>query len=354
MPHFEQNGRGSEHGCLDGMTEFLSADGETMSVECLLCHAGAIIPLFRGRDRVHGLPGDFALLRYGECGAIFYEPRLAPEALASYYPDSYGPYRHSRSLDRKGLRGLRRAVFEHYYGYPLRDGARSAWPLKWAARCLSLFAARGAIPFRGEGNFLDIGCGGGSYLYRLREWGWKVYGVEPSPAGAAQARSLGLDVHLGSLADAKYPAGFFDVVRLHHVLEHLPDLRESFVEIRRVLKPDGIVRITVPNTRSLNFWLFGPDWYGLEVPRYVISYCPDALRYLCGVTGFAVAEIRYQSGAFNFVRSVHFFLQENGEHWAAWVRGIDWPRNKLIRRALKPVFFLVDLLRIGDVMVAIL
>ena len=325
-----------------------------MTVPCPLCDFDVTNRLFESRDRVHGLPGVFTIIRCSRCSAVFIHPWLTDDELAAYYPDHYGRYRHSKTLEKKSYTGIRRFILENYYRYPSLNGEYSSVPKKWAAFLLSFMMARGAIPYRGDGKFLDLGCGGGSYLYRLRQWGWKVYGVEPSATGTEQSRSLGLSVHQGQVEDAKFPAGYFDVARLNHVLEHLPDPRKTFREIHRILKADGIVYLTLPNTESLNFWLFKENWYGLDAPRHVISYCPKALRFLCSATGFEVVEIRFQSGAFNFVRSVKYFLEEKGEHWPGWLQRIDWPRSKPIRRALKPFFILVDRLQFGDVMVATL
>ena len=47
-------------------------------------------------------------------------------------------------------------------------------------------------------------------------------------------------------------------------------------------------------------------------------------------------------------------LSGGGKILRCGVRRIDWPRNKFIRRTLKPFFFLVNILILGDVMVAIL
>lgn len=325
-----------------------------MTVPCPLCVSNDTSPLFKGRDRVHHIPGHFMLFRCHYCRAIFIQPWLSDEELAAYYPESYGRYRRSRSLEKKNYGGLRRFILENYYGYPLIQSSNRSPPKSCVAFLLSLVMAKGAIPYRGDGKFLDVGCGGGSYLYRLKQWGWNVYGVEPSAAGVAQARSLGLSVHQGQLNGAGFPDRFFDVVRLHHVLEHLTDPRETLRQIYRILKPDGIVYITVPNTRSLNFWLFRENWYGLDAPRHVISYCPRALRFLCRTTGFQVAKINYESGAFNFVRSMKYLLEEKGKHWPKWMQRMNWPGNKLIRRTLKPFFYLVDQLRFGDVMWAVL
>jgi len=249
---------------------------------------------------------------------------------------------------------MRRFVLENYYGYPSGEGNHRSPLKKGLAFFLSFVLSKDAIPYRGGGNFLDIGCGGGSYLYRLKQWGWNVYGVEPGSAGVAQARSLGLNVHHGQIGDAGFPNNFFDAIRLNHVLEHLTDPQCTFREIRRILKADGIVYITVPNTRSLNFRLFGENWYALDAPRHVISYSPATLSFLCNATGFEVVQLRFRSGAFNFVRSMQYLLEDRGESWPRWMHKINWPRNKFVRRTLKPLFFLLDIAGFGDVMTATL
>jgi len=325
-----------------------------MTATCPLCGAVEPTRLFESRDRVHNLPGIFTVFRCQRCEAVFYHPRLQAGELSRYYPETYGRYRYSKSIHKKKYGGIRQFVLENWYGYPSPEKRTPSLINKWTAFFLSFVMAKNAIPYRGDGNILDIGCGGGSYLYRLKSWGWNSYGVEPSAVGAAQAHSLGLNVHHGQIEDARFPDSLFDVIRLNHVLEHLTAPHGTMREIGRILKPEGIVYITVPNTHSLNFWLFGENWYGLDIPRHVVSYCPRALRFLCDGTGFEIVRMRFRSGPFNFVRSVKYFLEEEGKHWPGWLRQIDWPRNKLIRRTLKPFFFLVDVVGFGDVMMAIL
>ena len=143
-----------------------------------------------------------------------------------------------------------------YYGYPARDGGHTNGLNRVLAWALSLFTAGGVLPYRGSGKILDVGCGGGGYLYRLKQWGWDGYGVEPSATGVEQARSLGLNVAHGMVEDGGFDNDFFDVIRLSNVVEHLPKPKETLCEIRRILKSDGVVYLTVPNTRSLVFGCF--------------------------------------------------------------------------------------------------
>jgi SAM-dependent methyltransferase len=315
---------------------------------CPICDTTGAMRLFLTRDRIHKLPGVFSVYRCANCYALFIHPRLSDAELSSYYPEEYGRFRLSNSLNKKHYRGWQRFVLERYYGYPAEDGRRSSAIEQAAAWLLAFFTAKGVLPYRGEGKILDVGCGGGSYLYRLKQWGWETYGVEPSETGAKQAHSLGLSVTQGNLTDAQFPGAFFDAVRLSNVLEHLSDPKAIFREIARILKPDGAVYITVPNTRSLVFWLFQENWYALDAPRHVISYCPSALRALCNATGFEIAHSDFHAGPFNCVRSVKYFFEERGKDWPRWLRDIRWERSKSIRRSLKPFFFVVDRLGYGD------
>lgn len=320
---------------------------------CPLCGHDAALRQFVARDRIHKLPGEFAIHRCARCHAYFIQPWLSDDQLAQYYPAQYRRYNAARSLDKKNYRGYwQRLVLEERYGYP-RSTLGSSIYKKAAGLVLSLFTARRVVPYRGEGKILDVGCGGGSYLYRLKQWGWQTYGIEPNPTGVEQARGLGLEVQQGTLHEGRYPTGFFDVVRLSNVFEHLPNPKEVLHEIRRILKPDGIVYITVPNTRSLVFWLFQENWYALDAPRHVISYSPKTLRMLCDSTGFAVAGLNFRAGPFNCTRSLGYFFEAH-ERWPAWLSKIRWEHHKAIRRLLKPIFLVVDFLGFGDFMHATL
>lgn len=334
--------------CTDDLTDAAPEKTLPAIATCPLCESDGAPRLFFSRDRIHDIAGCFSVHHCATCHAIFIQPWLSDAELSKYYPEEYGRYRHSKSLDKKNDRGWRRFVLENCYGYPAAADSPAS-PLKEvAAFFLSFFMAKGVLPYRGAAKILDVGCGGGSYLYRLKQWGWETYGVESSETGAKQSRSLGLEVHHGSLENAKFPDEFFDVVRLSNVLEHLRDPKATLREIRRILKCDGRVYITVPNTRSLVFWLFQENWYALDAPRHVISYCPRTLRYLCDATGFDVAAINFNAGPFNFVRSVKYYFEEKGRHWPAWIRNIRWDRSKFFRRALKPFFFAIDSFGYGD------
>jgi SAM-dependent methyltransferase len=115
-------------------------------------------------------------------------------------------------------------------------------PEPWA------FAQRNAMlgaEVREGDRVLDFGCGAGRFLAGLPN----AVGVEIAEPAAERARSNvpGADVRLIE-PDGSLPLGHgeIDLVWCSEVLEHIADVGHALLEMRRVLKPDGRVLITVP------------------------------------------------------------------------------------------------------------
>jgi len=128
-------------------------------------------------------------------------------------------------------------------------------------------------------RILDIGCGVGAFVRRLREFTPEVYGFDIDrdsvTTGAEELPNLALAVgeHM------PYPDASFDVIFLHEVLEHVDDDVATLKEARRVLAPGGRVVIFVPNR------LYPFETHGIFLgKKYVfgnmplVNYLPDAVR----------------------------------------------------------------------------
>jgi len=105
----------------------------------------------------------------------------------------------------------------------------------------------------GKGRLLDVGAGEGTLLKVAAERGWEVEGTELSSAMVNRIRDdLGFTIHQGVLEDISLPAASFDAIVLNHVLEHTKSPRTTLEKIARLLRPNGVVRIEVPNIASLS------------------------------------------------------------------------------------------------------
>lgn len=105
-----------------------------------------------------------------------------------------------------------------------------------------------------RGTVLDVGCGGGRFLSLCQANGWKAIGVEPSRDAAIHARRRGLDVYSQAWPVLAIPAASVDAVTFINVLDHLSDPFGALREAGRVLKPDGLLYIRVPNA-PFHAWL---------------------------------------------------------------------------------------------------
>lgn len=88
-----------------------------------------------------------------------------------------------------------------------------------------------------------------------------MHGVELDPEAVKYARDeLGMEVRTGDLLDQSYEPASFDVVRMSHVLEHVPDPMAELKRIREILKDDGLLVIMLPNIGSALARHFGERW----------------------------------------------------------------------------------------------
>ena len=114
--------------------------------------------------------------------------------------------------------------------------------------------------------------------------GFKTYGVELSSETASYARNQqNLDVYCGTLDQAHYADGQFDVVTLWDVLEHIPEPHTMLAEIHRILSSSGLLVIQSPNMDSLMADIGKENWNWWLVPDHIYHFTPATLRDLIKV-----------------------------------------------------------------------
>jgi SAM-dependent methyltransferase len=145
----------------------------------------------------------------------------------------------------------------------------------------------------------------------MRDWyGWSVSGVEISAHAVEIARSqFDLDVTEGTIEDGAFQTATFDVVTLWDVLEHLEHPKDTLKEIRRILKPDGLLVFRIPNESSWDARLFGKYWAGYDPPRHYYVFNEITITNLLLQVGFSITSANSNIGSYlNFVKSVQFWM----------------------------------------------
>jgi len=139
-------------------------------------------------------------------------------------------------------------------------GYRTEVVASFAARTMGIQAAFFTPYLRPGMSLLDCGCGPGSITLGLADFvhPGRVTGVDINPdqiaAGrkAATARGISnVNFEAASLYALPFADGTFDAVLAHAVLQHLSEPHSALLEIRRVLKPAGVVGLRDDDVGSL-------------------------------------------------------------------------------------------------------
>lgn len=141
------------------------------------------------------------------------------------------------------------------------------------------------------GRLLDVGCGDGALLAAAKAAGWAPVGVELEGDRAAEAAARGVGpVHHGPLATLDPTLGPFDLVRLHHVVEHVPSPRALLGEAAARLAPGGRLVVATPSAGSLGARVAGAGWRHLGRPGngHLVLLSPLALRGYARALGLEV------------------------------------------------------------------
>jgi len=294
---------------MDGKSQMPAATA-TVEAACPLC-GGAGRVLFEGRDRLHDIGGVFGVSACADCGFVFTSPRPPVERLGEYYPEDYSPHA-PRPPAKAGLKArLRRVVLQEYFGYP--GGGR---PLR-KVLLLPAYAAFRAdsknvfyVPWRGEGRMLEVGCGSGRWLSRLKSAGWRTAGLDIS-ARAAQtaADEYGVEVKVGTCPDEHFPAASFDVVAFWNSLEHMTDPVGVLQSAHAVLDAGGLLYASVPNFESFGARRFRENWFPLDLPRHLNHFTPDTLCAALEKAGFETLWTRPLRRTSSLLKSARYALE---------------------------------------------
>jgi len=166
-------------------------------------------------------------------------------------------------------------------------------------------------------------------LKTLQDHGWDVHGLDLSEVAAARARErVGNRIIVGLLETAPLERESFDVILFMHSLEHVFSPRATLDRVWELLKPGGMVVITLPNVGSLEARIFGPWWWPWELPRHLYHFDRNTLSATLRRAKFRVTHVRTGVGQLFFMASLERYVRHRYRRPLPMRRAIE----KLIAR----------------------
>lgn len=295
--------------------------------ECNLCGNTNFRFLFKSRDRMFDIEGEYKIVQCKFCGLIFLNPQPSEVELKKHYPANY------YSLDGKYPRKIKKSLYRNIYtGNKISRKIYSIF--------LPLVRNVRVVP---GGNFLDVGCGSGEMLIVMKELGMNCYGIEPSGFDESFVRKNNLNISPNKLEDANFPKEYFDCISLNFVLEHMSDPAKTFKELSRILKKGGSLTISVPQSNSISYKLFRENWLTLDTPRHLFIFSKKNMEEYSKKNFLKIKKVRYISGigglwgSWIYARKKNKYLSEN-----------NFFRPRFLLYLLIPLSMIINFLRIGE------
>ena len=225
-------------------------------VSCYYCGSSRATPLVTAQDDLTGKPGDFTFVTCDDCGLAYQTQRLTIEHIPAWYDDEY--ISHRKKTDWGWL------TWFYLRGMNKHDRDKD----RLCSRYVSLDQ---------NSRVLDVGCGAGTFLARLRD----QYGVRADGLDFKNLAHLPsfqkFEFHRGLFYEQPWEDRSFDLVTMWHFLEHDYDPFRSLDTAKRILKPNGRLVIEVPRLDSLTFRLYRERWPGLQAPQHTVLFSKEML-----------------------------------------------------------------------------
>jgi 2-polyprenyl-3-methyl-5-hydroxy-6-metoxy-1,4-benzoquinol methylase len=211
------------------------------------------------------------LVKCRKCSLIYANPRIQELELVSRYTNSF--------------------FFEEYL--PAFKAASNHYDPNVIRSHFFIFIQLITKYFKPGKRLLDVGCGSGFFLKAAEEVGWEAEGVEISPVASKYAQNIvRVNVLEGKLEAQHLSPEKYDLVVLIETIEHLTNPLNTLREIYRILKKEGILIISTPDSKSLSRLFLGKSWAVFSPEEHLSVFSQKNLFDLLHRANFCVLGIR--------------------------------------------------------------
>lgn len=140
-------------------------------------------------------------------------------------------------------------------------------------------------------SVFDIGAATGYFLGLAKDQSLTVSGVEISHYATNIAVNKGIDVKQGIVEDIK-AKNAYDIVTMWDVIEHMKNPRSGLKKVNEILKPNGLLAISTPDSGSLFSKIMSSKWHSFVPPEHLYYFNKKSLSILLKENGFEILKVK--------------------------------------------------------------
>ncbi len=269
-----------------------------MTLVCRICGNGEANTSYQVREMMFGTREVFDYFQCKQCDCL--QIADIPSDLARHYPNNYFSFKKFSRSTQSRLRGF----------FDRRRVIAGLGKKNWLGRIGSLFAKPlnyvtwlNTTNLDLDARILDIGCGRGKLLLRMRLGGLKdCVGVDPFLQETVRYDN-GVTIHKTSLAEFACTTTKYDLIMFHHSLEHMENPGEVLKDAARLLSSKGTIMVRIPVADCYAWEHYGVNWMPLDAPRHLHLLTRKSMHILVKQAGLRLWRIEYDSTIQQFTHS---------------------------------------------------
>jgi SAM-dependent methyltransferase len=231
---------------------------------CRICGSSDADAPITLREMMFGTRKEFDYVRCRTCDTL--QIAEIPKEMNGYYPEGYYSFTPKTPSFRERIRAL------------IRKPTIPTW----------------ATELNPISSVLDIGCGRGELLNQMYTWGFRhLEGYDPFVRTPIRYAN-------GVRVATVKPNAKFDVIMMHHSLEHVPDPKETLMAAVNLLSRNGKIVIRIPVRQGKAWRKYGINWPHYDPPRHFYLWTVNGFKQMTAGIGLSVENFGYDGTLFSF------------------------------------------------------
>jgi 2-polyprenyl-3-methyl-5-hydroxy-6-metoxy-1,4-benzoquinol methylase len=262
-------------------------------MQCKVCNNSTNNTVHLAKEMMFGFKKEFKYFQCSKCNCL--QITSIPKNLSQFYPNKYysfacNPNQNNFNTDIFIKQKIIKSYISNKNGFLTKLLIRLYKEpdfFKYIKNTNTSF----------NSNILDVGCGSGHLLLNMADWGFtKLTGIDPFVEKNMFYKN-GIKILKKELTEI---TDHFDLIMLHHSLEHMSDPIQIFRILSNILSPNGSVLIRIPIFPSLAWEKYNTNWVQLDAPRHLFLFSIESIKILANISGFKIDKIEFDSTTFQF------------------------------------------------------